>query len=109
MSVFVSSTSQHTIEVIYRLHEIQKILREAHQPLSLPQVMPRAEALAARVQRERLKAGMRDDEDAQRVSSESFQSAARKRVKENRQGILEDAGPHLKELQLAALVAGFEK
>jgi hypothetical protein len=108
MSALVPPTSQQSIEVIYRLTEIKEMLGKSNQPLSMPQVMPLAEALAAGVQRERLKAGMRDDEDAQSVSSAHFQYAARKRVTENLQGILEIAAPHLKQSQLAALRAGFD-
>jgi hypothetical protein len=39
--------------------EIQKILADAHQPLTMPQVMPLMKVLMEGVQRERLKSGRR--------------------------------------------------
>jgi hypothetical protein len=109
LSGFLSPITGQSLEVIYRLNEIQKVLAEARQPLGVPQVMPLAEALTAGVQRENLKSGRCDDEDPLAVSSSSFQSEARKRVRENHQGILEDVAPLVKDLQLAALRSEFDK
>lgn len=109
MSTLLPWTTEPYIEVLYRLRDIQEILSKARQSLSVEQVRPLAEALMAGVQRERLQAGWRDDQDPDSVISESFQTAAHKRVQENHKGTLEIAAAHLGEQQRAALMSGFEK